>query len=434
MKDQYNDRERSPRRDGDRSPSRERERDGPRRDGGGRGFRRGGYERGNYRPSPPSFGGREYRGSDRRRMDDYEPRRERNYSNSIFVGNIPYSCENRDLRELFDRVGTVVRADVITAGGRHRGMGTVEFASKEDAERAIREYDHTTFMDRDIFVRQDQPPPQSRRNDDRDYRDRRGDDRDYRRDDYGRGGDDSYGRDRYNNDRGPREARPRRERGPSYDVFVGNLPFSVNWQALKDLFREISNDLKADVRTDHNGRSKGFGIVTFSNPDDVQAAIDRFNGFEMEGRRIDVRQGRSNNVPSNDRTESSNRSVNLYENDSQEDLDADKTIPQQQDQQREQQSFKNSEFVDNVEGNGEPSTTIYVDNLPFATQNDDLYDLFNSIGRVTQAEIKFDHSGRPSGQGVVEFEAQESAEISIAKLNNYNYGGRDLHISFAKRP
>jgi RNA recognition motif-containing protein len=40
---------------------------------------------------------------------------------------------------------------------------------------------------------------------------------------------------------------------------------------------------------DHQGRSKGCGIVVFADEKDAQYAIDKFQEHEMNGRRIDVR-------------------------------------------------------------------------------------------------------------------------------------------------
>jgi RNA recognition motif-containing protein len=41
-----------------------------------------------------------------------------------------------------------------------------------------------------------------------------------------------------------------------------------------------------------SGRSKGFGFVEFSNDDEGQAAIDKFNGTDVDGRAIVVNEAR----------------------------------------------------------------------------------------------------------------------------------------------
>ena len=70
--------------------------------------------------------------------------------------------------------------------------------------------------------------------------------------------------------------------------------------------------------------------------------------------------------------------------------------------------------------------------LPWATSNEDLVELFQTIGGVQQAEIQYESDGRSRGSGVVRLETPEIAETAIAKFTDYNYGGRPLHLSFVK--
>lgn len=44
-------------------------------------------------------------------------------------------------------------------------------------------------------------------------------------------------------------------------LYVGNLPFNVQWQELKDMFRHVGNVVRAEVQVDNVGRSRGFGQV-----------------------------------------------------------------------------------------------------------------------------------------------------------------------------
>ena len=57
-------------------------------------------------------------------------------------------------------------------------------------------------------------------------------------------------------------------------VFVGNLPFSVTWQDLKERFEEVGKVVRSDVLT-AKGRSKGFGRVTFESDADVSTCNAR---------------------------------------------------------------------------------------------------------------------------------------------------------------
>lgn len=62
-------------------------------------------------------------------------------------------------------------------------------------------------------------------------------------------------------------------------VHVGNLAWGVDNVALESLFREQGKVLEARVIYDReSGRSRGFGFVTFSSPDEVNSAIQSLDG------------------------------------------------------------------------------------------------------------------------------------------------------------
>lgn len=73
----------------------------------------------------------------------------------LFVGNIPYTTTEQDLRELFGRSGgQVASARVITDldTGRSRGYAFIEMASPEEAEKVIRELNNFNLNGRTIVV------------------------------------------------------------------------------------------------------------------------------------------------------------------------------------------------------------------------------------------------------------------------------------------
>ncbi|MDK2977049.1 MAG: hypothetical protein PWP06_1524 [Candidatus Marinimicrobia bacterium] len=77
------------------------------------------------------------------------------------------------------------------------------------------------------------------------------------------------------------------------NIYVGNLPWGVSEEALKNLFSEYGTVDTARVITDRNsGRSKGFGFVEMSNNAEAQKAIEALNGKEMDGRALRVNEAR----------------------------------------------------------------------------------------------------------------------------------------------
>lgn len=76
-------------------------------------------------------------------------------------------------------------------------------------------------------------------------------------------------------------------------LYVGNLPYSVNDDSLRDHFAAAGTVTSASVITDRmSGRSKGFGFVEMSTEEEAKAAIDMFNGKELDGRALTVNEAR----------------------------------------------------------------------------------------------------------------------------------------------
>jgi RNA recognition motif-containing protein len=72
-------------------------------------------------------------------------------------------------------------------------------------------------------------------------------------------------------------------------LFVGQLSFSVSSEELGQFFSECGQVLSSKVITDRDsGRSKGFGFVEMGTDEEAQAAIDKLNGKELNGRTITV--------------------------------------------------------------------------------------------------------------------------------------------------
>lgn len=76
-------------------------------------------------------------------------------------------------------------------------------------------------------------------------------------------------------------------------LYVGNLPFSVEEQDLKNFFASYSSVTNVQLITDREtGRSKGFGFVEMSNDEEASKAIQDLNGKDLSGRAIVVNEAR----------------------------------------------------------------------------------------------------------------------------------------------
>ena len=76
-------------------------------------------------------------------------------------------------------------------------------------------------------------------------------------------------------------------------VYVGNLPYSIDSDKLKELFSAHGEVTEAVVISDrYSGRSKGFGFVTFADDDGAKKAIEELNGKEFDGRELKVNEAK----------------------------------------------------------------------------------------------------------------------------------------------
>jgi RNA recognition motif-containing protein len=76
-------------------------------------------------------------------------------------------------------------------------------------------------------------------------------------------------------------------------LYVGNLPFTVDDGELQNMFSQAGTVKSAQVIRDRaSGRSKGFGFVEMSSPDEAQGAIGMFHGREYNGRPLTVNLAR----------------------------------------------------------------------------------------------------------------------------------------------
>lgn len=184
---------------------------------------------------------------------------------------------------------------------------------------------------------------------------------------------------------------------PDLKLFVGNLPFSVDSAQLAGLFETAGNVEMVEVIYDKvTGRSRGFGFVTMSTIEEVEAAAQKFNGYELEGRPLRVNNG----PPPSRREDSFSRGP------------------------RGGPSFGAS--------NGS-SNRVYVGNLAWAVDDLALENLFSEQGKVLEAKVVYDReSGRSRGFGFVTYSSSEEVDNAIASLNGIALDGRPIRVSVAE--
>lgn len=181
-------------------------------------------------------------------------------------------------------------------------------------------------------------------------------------------------------------------------LFVANLPFAVDDAGLQQVF-EGQKVKEARVAIRRDGRSRGYGFVTFENEEDMQAALKVVDKTLVEGREIAVR------VVMGDMSERKAPSAPV----------AGGSTP----------FTRRPRSIAPV---GEPSKTVaFVGNLPFTVDDAGLQKLFTGYG-LKDAHVSMRPNGRSKGYALVSFENEADQARAIATLNGTTLEGRQIHV------
>lgn len=276
--------------------------------------------------------------------------------NTLFVGNLPFDVTESTIKALFEPHGKVdlvnIPRDRMTQ--KPRGFAFVDMSTAEELEAAISAVDGTHLENRSVRVMK------------------------------------SVNKDEV----GERKAAaPKRERsntgasnGPpagTKKIYVGNIPFSVTKDELKDLYSEYGEVVDVYIPPNpETGEGRGFAFVTMKEEDFLKA-IEGTNGVEFGGRTLVV------NEP----------------------LPPGKKAPTR------------------GKSNG---TKLYVGNLSFYTVVQTLYDIFGEFGEVLDCYLPEDSAtGSSRGFGFVTM-APEDAARAIKEIDGCEVDGRVIRVNEAQ--
>lgn len=164
----------------------------------------------------------------------------------VYLGNLAKDVRERDIERKFDKYGRV--RDILVK----YGYGFVEYDDPRDAEDAVHGMDGRDFLGERLQV------------------------------EIARGTRRDRSRDRRTGRRAPWMDKYGPPQRTKYKVVVENLSTRVSWQDLKDVMRRVAEVCYADA---HRER-KNEGLLEFLTRSDMEKAIDKFDGYEMNGRAI----------------------------------------------------------------------------------------------------------------------------------------------------
>nr|AHA84212.1 chloroplast 30S ribosomal protein 2 [Phaseolus vulgaris] len=172
----------------------------------------------------------------------------------LYVGNIPRTVNNDELSKIVQEHGAIEKAEVMydKYSGRSRRFAFVTMKTVEDANAVIEKLNGTEIGGREIKVNVTEKPLST-------------------------------------SDLPLSQSEESQFIDSPHKVYVGNLAKTVTTDTLKKFFFEKGKVLSAKVsRVPGTSKSSGYGFVTFSSEDDVEAAISSFNNSSLEGQKVRV--------------------------------------------------------------------------------------------------------------------------------------------------
>lgn len=159
-------------------------------------------------------------------------------------------------------------------------------------------------------------------------------------------------------------------------LYVGDLEVNVNDSQLYDHFNQVGQVVSVRVCRDlATRRSLGYGYVNFTNPQDAARALDVLNFTPLNNKSIRV----------------------MYSH-------------------RDPSSRKSG------------TANIFIKNLDKTIDHKALHDTFSSFGQIMSCKIATDGSGQSKGYGFVQFEAEDSAQNAIDKLNGMLINDKQVFV------
>jgi len=208
------------------------------------------------------------------------------------------------------------------------------------------------------------------------------------------GGSKRRGRGRGGRGSGPGAQSYTQNEETEREIYVSNASFDTDKEGFIEFFKECGGVEEVTIPTLYStGKPKGFAFVRFDSVEARQKALE-MNGMTLDGRALGIRENKGRAQRAERSTTSSSRPAGL--------------------------SQKPPECK-----------TIYVGNLPWATNEEDLYTLFSDCGEIKSRRIvRQSWTKRSRGFGYVEFVHEASVDTAVQK--QLSIDGRDLRLDYAE--
>lgn len=278
---------------------------------------------------------------------------------NVFIKNLDKSIDNKALYDTFSAFGNILSCKIVTdESGGSKGYGFVHFETEEAAKSAIEKVNGMLLNGKKVFV------------------------------------------GRFMNRKERMEILGDKAKKFT-NVYIKNFGDTFDDDKLKTLFDGYGNIVSAKVMAG-DGKSKGFGFVSFEDAETAQRAVDELNGKDIDGRELYV--GR-----------------------------AQKKAERQAELKEKFERMK-LERINRYQG-----VNLYVKNLDDNIDDERLRKEFSQFGTITSAKVmsearnKSGEPGRSKGFGFVCFSSPEEATKAVTEMNGRILVSKPLYVALAQR-
>jgi len=282
-----------------------------------------------------------------------DPSLRRSGVGNVFIKNLDKTIDNKAMYDTFSAFGNILSCKVAQdPTGDSKGYGFVHFETEEAATNAIQKVNGMLLNGKKVYVGKFIP-------------------------------------------RKEREIELGEKSKRFTNCYIKNFPEELGEDDLKDLFEKYGKINSIKLMTNDDGRNKGFGFVSFVEPEMAEIACDELNNSELKGKTIYV--GR-----------------------------AQKKAERQMELKKKFEQMK-MERMSRYQG-----VNLYVKNLDDTIDDERLRQEFTPFGTITSAKVMTEE-GRSKGFGFVCFSSPEEATKAVTEMNGRIIVSKPLYVALAQR-
>jgi len=181
--------------------------------------------------------------------------REQSFTN-VFVKNLPEEWAKEKLDEVFSKCGNITSSVIVSdKDGKSRGFGFVNFSTTEEAEEAVQTLNNVEHDGKKLFVGRAQKKEE---------------------------------REKQLREQFEQLKVERHKKFAGVNLYVKNLADTITEDRLREEFAKFGAITSAKVMHDDKEKSRGFGFVCFSTPEEATKAVTEMNGRMLESKPLYV--------------------------------------------------------------------------------------------------------------------------------------------------